>query len=63
MKIIRDEISKKDKQIESLKDQLQERDAELKQMKRELEDKTSKVRGFPSIKNIFTKLLSSRKRR
>jgi prefoldin subunit 5 len=63
MRIIRDEMLKKDKEIESLKEQLQERDTELKQMKRELEDKTSKVRGFPSIKNIFTKLLRSRKRR
>lgn len=63
MKIIRDEMQKKDKQIESLKEQLQERDTELKHMKRELEHKTRKVRGFPSIENIFSKLLRSRKRR
>ena len=53
MKIIRDEIQKKDEQIESLKEQLQKRDTELKHMKRELEDKTSKVRELPPIKILL----------
>ena len=63
MKIIRDEMLKKDKEIESLKEQLQERDTELKQMKRELEDKTSQVRGFPSTWKYFYKIIKIEKKK